>query len=232
MLHEFTSPESRIHRLRTSIAERITGSAKVIDPDSAYIFMPDINHDLSPYFLLGAAQVIKLDFVDHLPPEKRPNKVIGVPDRGGPLAAYVGLVLNINVGVGTRELDGKDPELSPAEYDQSRDMMIIRRVRSFSKGDYYRHLLRAVRPGDNVLLIDDVSATGDALQTITDGLRFAGVNTVASAVLVAKDFPESTPIQTGHRDLLKKGEETFAVVRLTGYKDGKVTATINDLKVR
>lgn len=225
--------QGRLLEMRRSIAEYIGRSTKVIDHASGYVVCEGLNHAVDPTLLSEAAQVITGTFLAPLPAELQPTMVIGVPNRGRELAVAIGLEVGLTIGVTERmEMNGDGDKEFQAVYDGRNDMVTIAGIRSFTKpGKVFSHTIRGVRPGSTILVADDFSAYGHATDQYIRGLNELGISAVF-AYLAAKDFPFLDPAQIGYRRHKEKGDNVFAVVRLTniiGGNGGKVIATSEDI---
>lgn len=222
----------RLLEMRSSIADYIGRTTKVIDHASGYVVCEGLNHAVDPTLLSEAAQVIAGTFLAKLPAELQPTMVIGVPNRGRELAVAIGLEVGLKIGVTERmEMNGDGDKEFQSAYDGRNDMVTIAGIRSFTKpGKVFSHSIRGVRPGATILVADDFSAYGHATGQYIRGLGELGIRAIFT-YLAAKDFPFLKPAQVGYRLHKEDGHRVFAVVRLTdmvGGTGGKVIATAED----
>jgi len=225
---EMTSEE--LAQMRKVLAARIAKEAIVRNSETGYVFCPEVNWVVNPEILLEAARVAKGLFLDCLPPDLKPQKVIGVPNRGKEFATAMGLEGGLPIAITERILreNGDSPPIPlGVRYSEEADQLTIGGVPSFTKGKQYDHFLFGVRPGETVMIVDDFCAYGKAANSFLD-LKELGINPVF-VFLVAKDFSHLDPPQIGYRELKQKAIPAFAVVRFTGIKDGKVIATAEDI---
>jgi len=219
-------------QMRNALAARIAEGAIVKDPETGYIFCPEVNWNVNPEILQQAAIVVKGLFLDQLP-EFKPQKVVGVSNRGKEFATTLGLETSLHIAVTERKsqrvISGDSVNIPlAARYDKESDQVIIDGVPSFTKGVQYRHFLFGVKPSEKVVIVDDFCAYGNVARSFCEGLRQLGISPVF-AFLVAKDFSHLDPPQTGYRKLKTEGIPAFAVVRFTGIKNGRVIATAEDI---
>ena len=219
--------------IRNKIARFVEENTVVKDFDSGYVFCEPLNHAVSPNLLKEAAQVINGIFLSKLPPELQPTKVIGVPNRGKELAVALGLETGLTIGVTERvETNGVKAEKIRVTHNEENDMVIIDGIRSFTKpGKVFSHMIRALRPGDRVLVADDFSAYGHVTDQYTNGFHELDITPIF-VYLAAKDFGFLNPPQTGYRRHKEKGDCVFTVIRLTsmtGGAGGRVKATAADI---
>lgn len=232
---KLTSREDLI-QMRKDLAARIASKAEIRDPEIGYVFCSEVNWVVSPEILKRASEVTRRLFLDHLPPELRPQKVIGVSNRGKEFATALGLELNLSIAITERRAQGAIGSNSTnsleAGYDEENDQVIIKGVPSFTKGIQYEHFLFGVRPTDeNVVIVDDFSAHGNVALSFREGLQSLGINPIF-VFLVAKDFLHLNPPQIGYRRLKEEGVPAFAVVRFTGIENGQVIATAEDINLQ
>lgn len=220
--------QAELLQLRRKLANQIEASAEVVDVESGYIVCENVNWLVDPELLRGAAEVTRRLFLDALPPDYRPQKVLGVSNRGKEFGTALGLEANLPIVVTERKVQGGIEEsdsgrLATAHYDPRGRMVTIDNIPSFTRGVRYRHILHRVEPGDQVLVVDDFCAYGNVAEGFRVGLEQIGVRSTF-AFLVAKDFPDLDPPQTGYRRLREDGIPAFAVTRLTEIKSRRVVA--------
>lgn len=216
-----------LRALRTSLAAEIQQTSIVRNRTIGYVECRDVNHLVKPSLLRNASSFVLEAFIKHLPEELKPQKVIGVPDRGKEFANTLGILGDFDMAVAHREEQSDDSEF--VEYDPVKDILTIGGVPSFRKENVtYTHFIRGVRPGDQVLVADDFSALGRVSRRYLQAFREMGIR-AALTFLVAKDFFFLDPPQIGYRNLLQDGVAAIAVVRFTDIKDGQVIATAEDI---
>jgi adenine/guanine phosphoribosyltransferase-like PRPP-binding protein len=211
------------------LVDRIKEEAKVRDVETGYVFWSELNHLVDPRLLEVLGQVIEEQFVSRIPDGRKPEKVLGISNRGRGLAGVLGRRLELKVAETDRDVEGGiDDEPVGGFYDNEEDWVVIEHVRSFTKRVNYRHTIRGVRPGDRVLVSDDFSARGHAVRSFDGVLRRLDI-TPYFGIAVAKDFDFLDPPQVGYRRLKEEGVPVFAAVRLVGMEDGRVIATAEDI---
>ena len=175
--------------------------AKVIDLERGYISASSFNLRMKPSILAAAARLIAHEFKD-----EKIDIVHGIPHSGNYLATAVALALdNPNLRLHSSRKDQNVPttwkDIFRAE------------TRSFTTSNSGMTVfsginLSFVLPGDRVLLVDDVCATGGTGTGIIEGLLKRGVKIAGFAVLFDKVF------QGGLEEVAKLGIKVFSCIHV------------------
>lgn len=219
-----------LQQRQTVLMERITKIAEIFAPEIGYIVCGEINHLVDTEMLREATILTTKLFLKNISDLERPEKVLGVPNRGKEFATALGIykasgIKQIAVTERFREEKNINHELQ-ATYNEETDMINITGIPSFTnEKSFYTHKIRGLRPGDNVLVADDFCAYGHVSQAYYKALKPLGIKTFFS-FLVAKDFKNINPPQTGYQKLLDAKIPAFALVRFTDIQNGKVIAEI------
>lgn len=174
--------------------------AKVIDAERGYISVSSFNLRMKPSVLAAAARLIAHEFQnDHI------NCIHGIPHSGNYLATAVARAL----GNGARLHSSRKDQNVPTTWKD----IFREEVRSFTTSNSGMTVfaginLSFVKPGDRVLVIDDVCATGETGTHIVGGLLKRGVHVAGFAVLFDKVF------QGGIDEVAKLGVKVFSCVRV------------------
>lgn len=91
----------------------------------------------------------------------------------------------------------------------------VTQVASFTHGTTYDVQVskKYLNPGDNVLIIDDFLARGEALRGLIDLCNQAGANVVGCGIAIEKAF------QSGGEDLRKKGYRVESLARIKSMSE-------------
>ena len=92
-------------------------------------------------------------------------------------------------------------------------------ARSFTKGTVSRLRVseKYLKPGENVLILDDFLAYGDASLALADIVRQAGANVAGIGAVIEKGF------QGGSDKLRSKGYRVESLAVISRIKDGEIT---------
>lgn len=215
---------------RVQLAQKIAGSAKVIDSSTGFIFCRNVNHQVNPHILIDSADIALGLFLNRLPDKIRPTKVLGVPNRGKEFSTALGIRGNLSILVSERQAVKNGGKNLIAKYDDQQDTVTIHSIPSFTKpGLYFNHIIRGLQPGNKVVVSDDFSARGTVTKAYEEALIQLGISPVF-IYIIAKDFLDLDPSQIGYRETKKRNiAPAFAVVRFTGIENGKVIATAEDI---
>jgi adenine/guanine phosphoribosyltransferase-like PRPP-binding protein len=189
------------------LRQEFLADAKVINAERGYISVSSFNLRMKPAVLAAAARVIAYHFRD-----EKIGVIHGIPHSGNYLATAVALELGQNLRIHTSR---KDQNVPAAWKDIYRD-----EIRSFTSSNEGMTVfsginLSFVKTGDQVLVIDDVCATGETGTHIVSGLQKRGVKVVGFAVMFDKVF------QGGLEAVADLGVKTFSCIRVKsiGTKD-------------
>ncbi len=174
--------------------------AKVIDLERGYISASSFNLRMKPKILAAAARIIARQFAGDTI-----DIIHGIPHSGNYLATAVALAMSRDVRLHSSR---KDQNVPTTWKDIFRAEM-----RSFTTSNsgvtvYAGINLSFVLPGDRVLLVDDVCATGETGVGIIEGLLRRGVRVAGFAVLFDKVF------QGGLDLVAHMGVKVFSCVRV------------------
>ena len=189
-----------IERDKVFLRKEFLRDAKVIDSERGYISVSSFNLRMKPSVLASAAHLIAAEFRnDHI------DCIHGIPHSGNYLATAVALAL----GNGARLHSSRKDQNVPATWKD----IFREEIRSFTTSNsgltvFSGINLSFVLPGDHVLVIDDVCATGETGTHIVGGLLKRGVNVTGFAVLFDKVF------QGGLEEVAKLGVKVFSCVRV------------------
>lgn len=174
--------------------------ARVLDARLGYISASAFNLRMKPEVLRAAALVIADRFR-----RLKIDVIHGIPHGGNYLATAVALAMETGVRLHASRKDQNIPTSWKEVYRQE--------VQSFSlSGDgaavFSGINLSFVRPGERVLLIDDVCASGETGAKIIGGLIKRGVKVAGFAVMFDKMF------QGGLKRIAQLGAEVYSCVRV------------------
>lgn len=94
-------------------------------------------------------------------------------------------------------------------------------VHSFTKGLNYRLTLakQYLSPADNILIIDDFLANGEAALGAARLVEMAGARVAGVGIVIEKAF------QPGRQRLLAQGYEVYSLARIASLTDSRITFT-------
>ncbi len=188
------------------LREEFLREAKVIDAERGYISVSSFNLRMKPSVLAAASRLIVSHFQkDHI------DCIHGIPHSGNYLATAVTLAFGNRVRIHSSRKDQNIPASWKDIYREE--------IRSYTTSNsgltvFSGINLSFVQPGDHVLLIDDVCATGETGYRIIEGLRERKVNVVGFAVLFDKMF------QGGLDHVASLGVKVFSCVRVVEIGKG------------
>ncbi|UCZ54679.1 xanthine phosphoribosyltransferase [Bacillus shivajii] len=101
------------------------------------------------------------------------------------------------------------------------DQLYTAKVYSFTKQQYSEISISKefLQPSDNVLIIDDFLANGQAALGLIDIVKQAGATVAGLGIVIEKSF------QPGREMLEKEGYRIESLARIASLSDGKVTFT-------
>ena len=227
MVNEIKTP-TEIYALRASLAQRIQQDAEVKDPMNGFVLCKGVNRLVRPDILGDAAKIATFGFLNKLPPEFKPDKVVGVQSHGAAFQTAIGLTANLLMPHSERRDHNGAAKITEVKYDERNKIAVVRGIPSVSKpGLHFDHYIYEVEPGEVIVVADDFSATGaatDAYRQLEQfGLRLVFV------YIVAKDFPLLFPPQTEYRRMKERGVPVFATTIFTSINDHTVVATADDI---
>lgn len=186
---------------RDFLHQEFLRDAKVIDLERGYVSASSFNLRMKPSILAAAARLIAHEFKD-----EKIDIVHGIPHSGNYLATAVSLAL-----------DNSKLRLHSSRKDQNvpttwKDIFRAE-TRSFTTSNSGMTVfsginLSFVLPGDRVLLVDDVCATGGTGTGIIEGLLKRGVKVAGFAVLFDKVF------QGGLEEVAKLGIKVYSCIHV------------------
>ena len=183
--------------------------ARVLDAKRGYISASAFNLRMRPEVLRAAAGVIADHFCS-----SRIDVIHGIPHGGNYLATAVALAMAGNVRLHASRKDQNIPTSWKEVYR--------REVRSSSlsgeAGTVFAGInLSFVRPGERILLIDDICASGETGAEIITGLIKRGVKVAGFAVMFDKMF------QGGLERIAQLGVKVYSCVRVKDITpDGEI----------
>ena len=171
----------------TFLRKEFLRDAKVIDLERGYISASSFNLRMKPAILMAAGRLIA-----HALKDARVDIIHGIPHSGNFLATAVALAMDKETPTA-----GKQIRLHSSRKDQHvpatwKDIFRAE-TRSFTTSNSGMTIfsginLSFVLPGDRVLLVDDVCATGETGTRLVEGLLKRNVTVAGFAVLFDKVF--------------------------------------------
>ncbi|MDP1722299.1 MAG: phosphoribosyltransferase [Candidatus Gottesmanbacteria bacterium] len=186
---------------RDFLHQEFLRDAKVIDLERGYVSASSFNLRMKPSILAAAARLIAHEFKN-----EKIDIIHGIPHSGNYLATAVALAL-----------DNPTLRLHSSRKDQNvpttwKDIFRAE-LRSFTTSNSGMSVfsginLSFVLPGDRILIVDDVCATGETGVGIIEGLLKRGVHIAGFAVLFDKVF------QGGLEEVKKLGIKVYSCIHV------------------
>ena len=97
--------------------------------------------------------------------------------------------------------------------------LFVSEVKSYTYGNTYRITVskKYLHEGENILIVDDFLAKGNALKGLIDIMGQAGANVVGAAICVEKEF------QNGGNDLRAQGIRVESLAKIASMSDTDIT---------
>jgi len=128
--------------------------------------VPPLNPDLLREVTCALIRVLDLDGVDY---------IVTVEAMGIHLGTALSLATDIPLVIMRKRPYGLPGEIA------------VHQRTGYSKGELY---LNSIRPGDRVVVVDDVCSTGDTMTCLHEALRQAGAEIVDTCVVIRRGNPE------------------------------------------
>lgn len=194
--------QSKIEFLR----QRAVESAIVKDPVQGYVVLEPFNLAIQPDILQFASR----SWAEHYHEIKHIDAIVGLPDAGSRLVSLLGEMLRVK-----KILPSKRAAHIPGAWHD----IVSYRNRSFTTGaeDILSHI-GFVKPGETVLLVDDVIAAGETAVAAIKALQHAQVNVIGMCVLFDK-------VWQGGLERVKQetGIEPYSLIRIESINEqGKI----------
>lgn len=161
-----------------------------------------LNHQIDPELMVKLGEEFAVRFKNN-----NVNKVLTIESSGIAVAIMVGLALKVPVVFARKKKSavGNDDVYSTTVY-------------SFTKKEsnfvtVSRELLAA---GENIMIIDDFLANGEAALGLTNIVEQAGANVVGIGIVIEKTF------QPGAEKLKNAGYRVESLVRIHSFSNGQV----------
>jgi adenine/guanine phosphoribosyltransferase-like PRPP-binding protein len=198
--------------IESELRERFLRDAHVRDPEKGYVSAPSVNQEIDP-----VSQALAADLIAENTRRMgvQLDAVIGIPASGNALAAVVAdrlkggpsLILARKMPPGLKEPD------VPGSWKDS--VSIVRNVPSFTSGTPSDMAFNRLRGKRSVLVVEDVIATGSALESLAEEFRNLGVEEIYAATYLAKLF------QGGVDRVRKLGIEPFCAIGIDSLAQGE-----------
>lgn len=169
-------PPSLSDRYR-QLSSRFINEAEIVDPNTGFIKVPFMNR---PPYIDNNALVTQADILAHFFRKDRPTRIIGIPTSGLPLARSVAQRFPNAEYVESIKVD----DGIPIRWNKG----ILFSVYSFSRHIDMPMCIQEIEPGEQYLVIDDVSAHGNAAVGFISELMQYGGDVVGFGVGFAKEF--------------------------------------------
>lgn len=136
------------------------------------------------------------------------TKILTIEASGIPIATLAALALNVKAVIVKKHASAN---LSKDVYSAA--------IASFTHGNTYTAVVAKeyIHPTDNILIVDDFLACGNAIRGLADMIRQAGAKLVGCAIAVEKAF------QHGGDELRAQGIRVESLAMIESMEDGVVT---------
>lgn len=184
------------------LKEKIIQEGKVLSAD---VLKVDsfLNHQIDPAFIMELGKELASRFAsDGI------TKVLTVEASGIAVAMATGIALEVPV------VFAKKKKASTAD-----PQIYTSKIYSFTKNEAVEIYVnkRFLQPGENVLLVDDFLAQGEALRGMVDIVRQSGASIAGVGIVIEKTFRGG-----GHR-LRREGIRIESLAKIASLAGGKVT---------
>lgn len=161
-----------------------------------------INHQVDPKLM----DVIGKEFAEHYR-NKNVTKVVTIESSGIAPATFTALYLDVPLII-----------LKKCSSKTLADDVFQTKVTSFTKNIEYDLTLSKnyVNDNDNVLVIDDFLANGEASFGAINLIKMANANIAGIGILIEKSF------QKGYERLVDAGYDVYSLARISKLSDGKI----------
>lgn len=183
------------------LKQRILNEGRVIN-DNILKVDSFLNHQMDINFFNKIGREFKNIFKDD-----RIDKILTIESSGIGIACITAQYFNVPVVFAKKSLSSN----LGSEVYQSH-------VFSFTKNMTYKILVSKsyIHPGENILIIDDFLANGQAVLGLSDVIKQAKANIVGAGIVIEKGF------QDGRRILTQKGIRVESLAIIESMKGGKV----------
>ena len=183
------------------LEEEILKRGKIIDNE---IIKVDsfINHQIDPVIIHRIAEYFVSEFKDY-----KIDKVLTLEVSGIPVAYDVASILKVNM-VFAKKTKSKTVD---------EDNVYVEEVRSFTRGTVSTVTVSKdfIKPGENILIVDDFLAKGNAAIGLCNIVKKGGANPVGFCSIITKSF------QGGREILEAMGLKVVSGATITAFKDNK-----------
>lgn len=161
-----------------------------------------LNHQIDPQLMYAIGEEFKRRFAG-----KKVTKILTVESSGIAPAVMAGLVMHVPVVFARKHksLTLKDHLYTATVYSYTKH---TRNQIAISK--------KFLHAGDNVLIIDDFLANGQAVEGLIEIIHTAQANLQGVGVVIEKTF------QKGRQLLDERGIQTESLARIQAFEDGKI----------
>lgn len=161
-----------------------------------------LNHQIDPVLMKEMGE----EFAQRFKNDKV-TKILTIEASGIAIAVMTGLVLNVPVVFARKK---KSSATTEDTYTAE--------VYSYTKAEYNNVTVskRFIVPGDNVLIIDDFLANGEAALGLANIVRQAGCNIAGIGIVIEKSF------QPGAEKLAEAGYRVESLVRIAAFENNQV----------
>lgn len=161
-----------------------------------------LNHQIDPKLMKAMGQ----EFARRFEGEKI-DKILTIEASGIAVAVMVGLALDVPVVFARKKKSAA-----------TNDDTYTAQVYSFTKAEKNNVTVskRFIKPGENVLIIDDFLANGQAALGLAEIVRQAGCTVVGIGIVIEKTF------QPGAQKLAEAGYRVESLVRIASFDNNQV----------
>ena len=167
-----------------------------------------LNHQIDPELMMELGREFSKRFAD-----KKVTKILTVESSGIAVALTTALFFHVPVVFARKQ--------KPSTMNEN---LYSTKVFSFTKNvtNNVSVSKKFLPPGENILILDDFLANGEAAMGLVDLVHQAGSNVVGIGIVIEKSF------QPGRNRLLEAGSEVESLARIKAFEKGQIVFADDD----
>ena len=167
-----------------------------------------LNHQIDPELMMELGREFSKRFAD-----KKVTKILTVESSGIAVALTTALFFHVPVVFARKQ--------KPSTMNEN---LYSTKVFSFTKNvtNNVSVSKKFLPPGENILILDDFLANGEAAMGLVDLVHQAGSNVVGIGIVIEKSF------QPGRNRLIEAGYQVEALARIKAFEKGQIVFADDD----
>ena len=167
-----------------------------------------LNHQIDPELMMELGREFSKRFAD-----KKVTKILTVESSGIAVALTTALFFHVPVVFARKQ--------KPSTMNEN---LYSTKVFSFTKNvtNNVSVSKKFLAPGENILILDDFLANGEAAMGLVDLVHQAGSNVVGIGIVIEKSF------QPGRNRLLEAGYQVESLARIKAFEKGQIVFADDD----